>query len=43
MALIGYWECPDFETCGKLGERHLKNIRQIKKLGLDGFTGVKSG
>ena len=42
-ALIGCWECPDFETCGKLSERHLKNIRQIKKLGLEEFTGAKSG
>lgn len=41
--LIGCWECPDFETCGKLSERYLKNIRQLKKVGLKGFTGAKSG
>ena len=33
----GCWECADFETCNKLVERNLKNIRQIKKAGISGF------
>jgi len=33
----GCWECADFETCSKLVERYIKNIRKIKRLGIDGF------
>jgi len=33
----GCWECADFETCAKLSESYIKNIKQIKKLGVDGF------
>ena len=33
----GCWECADFETCNKLVERYVINLRKIKKLGLDGF------
>ncbi len=36
--LIGCWECADFESCGKLSERHLKNLRRLKKTGLMGFA-----
>lgn len=42
--LIGCWECEDFESCDKLqflqanhGVAHLKNIRIIKKKGIDKF------
>jgi hypothetical protein len=38
----GCWQCDEFETCEKLdflkpfhGDAHLKNLRKIKKLGLD--------
>ncbi len=34
---VGCWECDDFETCSKLVERYLKNIRIIKRLGVEGF------
>ena len=40
----GCWECDDFETCEKLdflkpahGEAHLKNLRTLKKQGVDAF------
>jgi len=33
----GCWECADFETCNKLVERYVKNLREIKKIGIDGF------
>jgi len=40
----GCWECGDFETCGKLdflkvnhGDAHIKNLRKIKKQGIDEF------
>ena len=40
----GCWECEKFETCEKLdflepvhGEAHLKNLRKIKKKGMDEF------
>jgi hypothetical protein len=40
--LEGCWECDDFEECGKLaflepvhGEGHKKNLRKIRKSGLD--------
>ena len=38
----GCWECADSETCDKLEERFIKNIRKIKKLGVEGFIGVTS-
>lgn len=37
----GCWECADFETCDKLVERYIINLKKIRKLGLDGFI-VKS-
>jgi len=40
----GCWECDEFETCKKLGflkpnngDAHIKNLRNIKKGGIDGF------
>ena len=40
----GCWECDEFETCEKLdflkpihGDAHLKNLRKIKKQGIDKF------
>ncbi len=40
----GCWECEEFETCKKLdflkpihGDAHLKNLRKIKKQGIDKF------
>ena len=40
----GCWECAEFETCEKLdflktghGEAHLKNLRTLKKKGVDAF------
>ncbi len=40
----GCWECDEFETCNKLdflkenhGDAHIKNLRKIKRAGLDDF------
>jgi hypothetical protein len=40
----GCWECDDFETCDKLnflvpvhGDAHVKNLRNLKKRGVDEF------
>ena len=40
----GCWECADFETCDKLdflksnhGDAHIKNLKKLKKSGVDGF------
>jgi len=45
----GCWECGDFETCGKLdflkvnhGDAHIKNLRKIKKQGIDEFLKGKN-
>ena len=38
----GCWECVDFEGCNKLQERYVKNIRKIKKVGIDGFIKAES-
>jgi len=42
---LGCWECDDFETCDKLkflcvghGEAHLKNLRILKKKGIEAFN-----
>ena len=42
--LLGCWECGDFEECGKLdflrknhGNAHLKNLKTLKKKGINGF------
>ena len=42
----GCWECDEFETCEKLdflnpghGDAYLKNLRNIKKSGIDEFLG----
>jgi hypothetical protein len=42
--LHGCWECERFEICKKLdflkpthGDAHLKNLRRIRKHGIDGF------
>jgi hypothetical protein len=44
----GCWECEEFETCEKLDllkpthkEAHIKNLRIIKKQGVDKFIGGK--
>jgi len=41
----GCWECADFPTCRKLtflenvhGDAHLKNLRKIKKVGVDAWA-----
>ena len=33
----GCWECADFETCNKLVERYVKNLKTIKKVGISNF------
>jgi len=33
----GCWECPDTESCSKQKEMYLKNVRRIKKVGIDAF------
>lgn len=40
----GCWECDEFETCNKLdflkvnhGDAHIKNLRKIKRAGVDDF------
>jgi hypothetical protein len=40
----GCWECADFESCAKLdflkgnhGDANLKNLRKLKKVGVEGF------
>jgi len=40
----GCWECEEFETCEKSdwikpihGDAHIKNLRRIKRQGMDGF------
>ena len=38
----GCWQCADFETCDKLVERYVKCLKQIKKLGIDGFSKAKN-
>ncbi len=42
--LTGCWECDEFTTCEKLdflktshGDAHIKNLRKIKKQGIDNF------
>jgi hypothetical protein len=42
--LTGCWDCPEFETCDKLdflrgnhGVAHLKNLRKIKRKGIEEF------
>ncbi len=44
--LAGCWLCPEFEICEKLAElkanhgvAHIKNLRKIKRNGIDGFLG----
>ena len=39
---VGCWECSDFETCGKLVERDMKNIKKIKKVGVSSYAEAKS-
>ena len=33
----GCWECADLETCSKLREKHLNNLKKLKKVGIDDF------
>jgi hypothetical protein len=35
--LVGCWECADFASCDKLPEVYLKNLRKIKRVGLEDF------
>ncbi len=44
----GCWECEDFGSCEKLtflvdvhGDAHIKNLRRIRKKGIDGFLAGK--
>ena len=39
---FGCWECADLETCGKLREKHLANLKKIKKVGVEKFITAKS-
>jgi len=46
--LEGCWQCDDFETCEKLGdltaghgEAHIKNLRILRRKGLDAFLAGK--
>lgn len=43
-AILGCWECGEFETCAKLdflktnhGDAHIKNLRKLKKKGVTDF------
>ena len=40
--IVGCWECAEFEACNKLQERYLKNIKKIRKVGIDAFIGAKN-
>lgn len=40
--LYGCWECLDFEACNKLNPAYLKNIRKIKRVGINDFITRKS-
>ena len=44
ISLIGYCglNCADFAACDKLEERLVKNIKKIKKVGIEGFITAKS-
>ena len=42
--ITGCWQCDEFETCEKLdflkpihGDAHLKNLRKIRRMGIDSF------
>jgi hypothetical protein len=44
----GCWQCDEFETCEKLafltpihGDEHIKNLRKIRKSGVDKFLESK--
>jgi hypothetical protein len=44
----GCWQCDEFETCEKLdflkpvhGDAHIKNLRILRKKGVDAFVGGK--
>jgi len=39
---VGCWGCTDFETCNKLLERYIKNLKKIKRVGIDGFIKAKN-
>jgi len=41
--LVGCWECADYAACSKLAERNLKNIKTIKKAGVEKFASASSG
>jgi len=38
----GCWECSEFETCKKLRKEYIKNIRAIKKMGINVFLKRKN-
>lgn len=45
----GCWQCDEFETCEKLdflkpvhGDAHIKNLRILRKKGVDAFVGGKT-
>lgn len=33
----GCWDCDNFESCDKLKDQYIHNIKQIKELGLDSY------
>ena len=37
----GCWECADFNACNKLWEKHLNNLKKMKKVGIGGFITAK--
>ncbi|MFH1638756.1 MAG: DUF3795 domain-containing protein [Chloroflexota bacterium] len=39
--LTGCWECEGFENCDKLNERYVKNLKKIKRVGIEGFISSK--
>lgn len=35
--LNGCWECTEFESCDKLKEQYVRNIKRIKEIGIYGY------
>lgn len=38
----GCWKCNDFESCSKLKEQYLRNIKKIKEIGFDNYIKERS-
>ena len=39
---FGCWDCDDFENCLKLKEDYVKNLKTIKKSGLELFVSIRN-